>query len=356
MFVDLHRLCIRSDSSLRQAIVSMDANECGIVLVVDEENRLLDAIRDADIRRVILAGIDLETPVGALRDWRKCSSDFLPLTAPFNSEAADLLSLMQERIVRQIPLLDNDQRVVGLVMQHDLLPGDGLPLRAVVMAGGYGHRLRPLTDQMPKVMLPIGDRPLLERILQQLRETGIREVNLAIHYKAEMISQYFGDGSKFGIVIRYVKEEEPLGTAGALSLLDAADEPLLVINGDILTRIDFRAMLDFHREHKAEMTVAVREHQVSVPYGVVDTDGVRITGIVEKPVFRHFINAGIYLLSPAACRLVPRRQRFDMTDLICRLVGEGRQVVSFPIREYWLDIGGVETYQKALDDLAKTAL
>jgi NDP-sugar pyrophosphorylase family protein len=222
----------------------------------------------------------------------------------------------------------------------------------MVMAGGYGTRLRPLTDETPKPMLPIGSRPLLELIVSQLRDAGIRKVNLATHYKSEVITEHFKDGSDFGVDIRYVKEDQPLGTAGALSLLEDSDEPLLVVNGDILTRVDFRAMLNFHREHNADLTVAVRQYEFRVPYGVIEADGVWIKGISEKPVVRQFINAGIYLLSPSVRAVIPNGQHFDIPDLVHRLIEEGRPVVCFPVREYWLDIGKADQYDQAKSDVA----
>jgi NDP-sugar pyrophosphorylase family protein len=240
--------------------------------------------------------------------------------------------------------------VVDVALLNDLVKEEELPLRAVVMAGGYGTRLRPITEELPKPMLPIGDRPLLELTLQQLRDAGIKRVNLATHYKRDIIANHFGDGHNFGVKIRYVEEDQPLGTAGALGLIETSEDPLLVINGDVVTRVDFHAMLDFHRHHRADMTVAVRQHEVQLPHGVVETDGLAITGISEKPILRHFMNAGIYLLNPEMCRFVPSGRRYDMTDLISRLIAEGCRVVSFPIREYWLDIGQVEDYQKALRD------
>ena len=352
MITDLSMLCVRPDSSIREAITCIDRNKCGIALVVDESHRLLDTISDGDVRRAMLAGVNVDAPVSSLQSRRAKSPYTAPVTAPVGTEPAALLRLMQERVLRQIPLLDRAQRVVGLVTLRDLLPSKDLPLQAVVMVGGYGSRLRPLTEDLPKAMLPIGDRPLLERILNQLSEVGIRQVNLTTHYKPEVIARYFGDGSKFGLTLRYVKEDQPLGTAGALSLLEASDQPVLVMNGDIVTQIDIHAMLDFHQEHRADMTVAVSPYKVRIPYGVVETDGVTIHGLTEKPVFTHFINAGIYLLSPKTCGFVPRGQAFDMTHLISRLLAERCQVVSFPIREYWLDIGEADNYQKALQDVA----
>src|SRR6185436_7083304 len=170
--------------------------------------------------------------------------------------------------------------------------------RALVMAGGFGNRLWPLTEEVPKPMLPVGDKPLLEWIVEQLKHAGIRQVNVATHYKGDVIAEHFKNGEAFGVDIRYVKEDQPLGTAGALSLLEVVDEPLLLMNGDILTRVDFRALLHFHREHKADLTMCVRQYEFNIPYGVIETDGVNVKGISEKPLVRQFVNAGIYLLNP----------------------------------------------------------
>ncbi len=350
MTSDLSALCIRPDNTLREAIACIDRNKQGIVLVVDEERRLLDTITDGDIRRAALVGMNLDLPVHQLQSRRANSPYPAPVTASVGTPSAELLRLMQELQLRQMPLLDENQRVIGLVTLRELLPNDALPLQAVIMAGGFGSRMRPLTDTIPKAMLPIGEKPLLELVLQQLKEAGIREVNVATHYKEELIRQHFGTGDDFGVDIRYVNEDQPLGTAGALSLLAPSDKPLLVINGDILTHVDFHAMLHFHQEHKADMTVAVRQQEIQVPYGVVETDGVVITGVEEKPLVRHFINAGIYLLNPDLCGFIPQGQLYNMTDLIHRLLAEGRRLVSFPIREYWLDIGHMENYQKAIAD------
>jgi len=348
----LKGLLVEPTSSVRDAIARIDQNAKGIVLVVDRRRRLLGTVTDGDIRRAMLAGFNLTDPVQALREQKTIVPNPEPVTARAGTEPAALLRLMQERQVRQIPLLDGERRVVGVVTIEELLPEQSPPLRAVVMAGGYGKRLRPLTNDLPKALLPMGERPLLELILHQLRQAGIRQISLTTCYKAELIVQHFGDGKEFGVEIRYINEEEPLGTAGALSLLEASDQPVLVINGDILTRVNFLSMWNFHREHGADMTVAVREQEFSVPYGVVEGNGVTVTGISEKPMVKHFINAGIYLLEAPMCRLIPRGRRYDMTDLITRLISDGRRVVSFPIREYWLDIGHAENYQKALDDLA----
>lgn len=352
MIDDLSSLCVSGDSSIRQAIACIDQNTAKIALVVDDENRLLNTITDGDVRRAVLAGTELDAHVMLLQDRKVTSGHHKQaVTAPVGCETGVLLQLMREHDVRQVPLVDEEQRVVGLVMFRELISSDKLPMQAVVMAGGSGTRLRPLTDRLPKPMVPVGGRPMLERIIDQLREAGISKVVVTTHYKGELISQHFGDGHEFGVQISYVNENQPMGTAGGLSQLELSDEPLLVINGDILTRVDFRAMLDFHSEYQAEMSVAVRQHDLQVPYGVVETDGARIVKILEKPTVRHFINAGIYLLNPAVSQLIPNEDSYDMPDLINRLITDGRRVISFPVREYWLDVGQHDDYRQAEADL-----
>ncbi|HBB97303.1 MAG TPA: alcohol dehydrogenase [Blastocatellia bacterium] len=345
-------LFIRSSDSLLAAGACIDRNARGIALVVDDQQHLLGTITDGDLRRAILAKKSVDTPVKDLLATKAVSPYPKPVTALTGTGRDELLHLMHERVVRQVPLLDDEGRVVDVVTLDDLLPAGNLRLEAVIMAGGLGTRLRPLTDDVPKPMLPIGDRPLLEIIVAGLRAAGIRTVNVATHYKGEQIAEHLKDGQHLGVNIRYVQEDQPLGTAGALSLLEESEEPLLVINGDILTRVDFKAMLDFHNECDADLTVAVRQYEFRVPYGVIETDGVAVTGVSEKPVVRQFINAGIYLLNPQIRNVIPNGKHYDIPDLIQQLLKEGRSVVCFPIREYWLDIGESEQYDRANADMA----
>jgi len=347
MPVDLSVLCVYPADSIRQAAAGIDRGSRGIALVIDDNRHLLGTITDGDIRRAMLAGQSLDAPIRDLLALKTKP----PVTAPVDAKRSWLLQQMSIHSIRQIPLLDKNGCVVDLATLDDLLPDDTLPLQAVIMAGGFGTRLRPLTDDLPKPMLPVGDRPLMERIIEQFRRAGIRRVNVTTHYQPEKIKDYFGDGQAFGVDISYVAEDRPLGTAGALGLMEASGEPLLVVNGDILTRVDFRAMLDFHREHKADLTVAVRPYDVQVPYGVMDCDGAFVQQVREKPQLTFMINAGIYLLEPSVRQYIPSGERFDMTDLIMRLINEQRPVVSFPIREYWLDIGKHDDYAQAQQDV-----
>ena len=223
-------------------------------------------------------------------------------------------------------------------------------MKTIILAGGLGTRLAEYTETIPKPMVPIGGRPILEWVVDQLKAANVRDVVITTHFRPEKISEHFGNGEGFGIGISYANETEPRGTAGGLRLMDRPQHPILVINGDILTDLNFRDMINFHVEHDAEMSVAVRKYQTRVDYGVVETDGIKITGLAEKPTLDFFISAGIYVLEPSCFDHLPASGRFDMTDLIGNLIESNRNVISFPIREYWLDIGQRADYDKAVQD------
>jgi dTDP-glucose pyrophosphorylase len=354
MAADLKNLFVVPTICIREAMSQMGISRIGLVLVVDDQRRLLGTVTDGDVRRAILDNVGLGDAVEVLLARKSQSNLAKPVTAPANSSRDAQLAMFQQLPISHLPLVDKDQRVVDLVTIRDFVPDDTIPPQAVIMAGGMGTRLRPLTDELPKPMLPVGDRPLLELIIDQLKQAGISRVNLTTHYKKEAIIEHFGDGDDFGVDIRYVEEDQPLGTAGALSLLSGpVDEPLLVINGDILTRVDFRAMHKFHQDHEADMTIAVRQYEIQIPYGVIENEGANVTGITEKPQVYHLINAGIYLLEPTVIQFIPKEQPYDMPELITRLIAEGRRVVSFPIPEFWLDIGQFADYQAAQVEAGK---
>ena len=347
---DLEQILLQPEATIQEAWTAIGKGAVGIALLVNDDRRLIGTITDGDIRRAILDRADLDAPATTLVRYHP-GARWEPAVAPMGTERDELLRLMQAKSIRHIPLLDEEGRVVDLALLSELIDQPLPPPSAVVMAGGYGTRLQPLTGDVPKPMLLVGGRPLMERIIEQLWAVGIRHVSVTTHYKPEIIAEHFGDGCRFGVQINYVNEEQPLGTAGALGLMESPEEPLLVINGDILTQLSFQAMFDFHREHRADMTVAVRKYEFQVPYGVVETEGVEISSLVEKPSLGFFVNAGIYLLEPIVYRYIPNGRRFDMTDLIECLLADGRRVVSFPIREYWIDIGQHGDYEQAQDDL-----
>jgi len=351
MTANISQFFVDPESSIREVMTRIDRNAKGIALVVDKQQRLLGTITDGDLRRALLQSENMDRPVSHLLTKKNDSRYRSAVTAPNGKDHASLLALMQQQVVRQLPLVDERDRVVDLVTLDELMPERVLPLEAVIMAGGEGKRLGPLTKELPKPMLPIDGRPVMEFIIGQLREAGIRKVSVTTHYKPEKIMEHFGDGRVFGIDLEYVTEAHPLGTAGALGLMEKPKEPVLVINGDVLTRLDFRAMLSFHQEHKADLTVAVRKYDVDVPYGIVETNGTSIQNLVEKPLLTFFVNAGIYLLGPSVYDLIPQTGRCDMTDLIRLLIQKGRAVAPFPVLEYWLDIGQTEDYKQAQEDM-----
>ncbi|MDP2599159.1 MAG: nucleotidyltransferase family protein, partial [Deltaproteobacteria bacterium] len=278
------------------------------------------------------------------------------LTAPIGLNRQIYLDLLKERLLSHIPITNNEGQIVGLVTSDEFIVDSVLDLHAVVMAGGLGTRLMPLTEHTPKPMLRVGEKPLLEIIVDQLRQAGIQKVNVTTHHHSEKIKEHFGNGYNFGVDISYVSEERPLGTAGALSLLEQSGQTMLIINGDILTDVDFRAMHNFHKEHDADLTVAVRSYEMEVPYGVIESNGVVVREVREKPRISWMVNAGIYLLEPHVQRLVPTGQSFNMTDLIQQLLEENLNVISFPIHEYWLDIGAHAEYKKAQEEFQKRKL
>ncbi len=350
---EMKDLTLTPDASIREVMASIDNNSKGIALIIDDEECLIGTVTDGDIRRAMLMGKDLDATVLDLLVLKTGSLYPKPITASERDTPDELLRLMREHCIRQIPILTERKQVAGLATLDDLLPEYDIPMQAVIMAGGYGKRLRPLTEELPKPMLPVGDRPLMERTIERLREAGIKKVQVSTHYLKDKITDHFGDGEAFGVELNYVTEDQPLGTAGALGLMEQPDEPILVLNGDVFTQVDFRAMLDFHLQHHADMTIAVRQHEINVPYGVVETDGVYVTGIVEKPTVQNFINAGMYLLNPDVHNYIPRSERYDMPELIMRLIEEQKTVICFPVREYWKDIGELKDYKQAVNDLGE---
>lgn len=345
------RILIRTDATLRDALAAIEGGAAGIALVVDQNNRLLGTVTDGDVRRALLRDVPLNGNVQELLVRPEGSPYAQPVIARMETPDDELLALMHIKAVQQIPLVDPERRVVGLATLSELTRRRDLGIPAVVMAGGFGARLRPLTEHTPKPLLLIGDKPILERLVEGLCTHGIRDIWMAIHYRAEQIQAYFGDGSRWNARIRYIHEKEPLGTAGALSLLPQRFEtPFLLMNGDLVTRLNYRSLYRFHQDIGADMTICVKEHEVHVPYGVIEMENGFVRNLSEKPMNRFLINAGIYILDPHLLRYVPSR-RFNMTELVQQLATEGKRVASFPIQEYWLDIGHLPNYEQAQEDI-----
>jgi dTDP-glucose pyrophosphorylase len=335
------QVLVAADTSIREAVEILDASSMQIVLVVDGEGRLLGTVTDGDIRRGILKGVSLDEPAERIMNPE-------PTVAGVDEGRDGILAVMHRKKLHHVPLVDGQGRVVGLETIDELIEADARENWVVLMAGGLGSRLRPLTDDCPKPMLKVGNKPLLETILENFIEYGFRRFYLSVNYMADTVKSYFGDGSRWGVDIRYLQEDQKLGTAGALSLLpEKPAQPLLVMNGDVLTKVNFGHLLGFHTSHRASATMCVREYDFQVPYGVVRIDGHRITSIDEKPVQRFFVNAGIYVLEPEALDTIPADTYFDMPTLFEKLMERKKETVVFPIREYWLDIGHLADYDRA---------
>lgn len=332
--------------SVRDAIQVIDATGLQIAMVVDGDGRLLGTVTDGDIRRAILRGVSLDEPVAHVMNEN-------PTTAREHDERETLLALMRRRRLHQVPLLDTSWRVVGLELLDDLIGASKERRNSVVlMAGGIGSRLRPLTDDCPKPLIRLGSKPILETILDTLVDNGFRRFFISVNYMADMIVDHFGDGGRWGVQIDYLRENQRLGTAGALSLLpERPDQPVLVMNGDLLTQLNFAHLLDFHADQGAAATMCVREYEMQVPYGVIETRSHQIVDIHEKPTQRYLVNAGIYVLQPETLEHIPAGQFFDMTDLFKTLLQQGMETAVFPIREYWRDIGEINELKKAGDYL-----
>ena len=344
---DWENTIISPDSPILEAIRIIDAGAMQISLVVDAEQRIVGVVTDGDIRRAILKGISLDQPVHLIMNKKFTS---LPLGTP----QAEILNLMKRNDLRQIPIVNNYGQVVDLKILVDLIQPVPKDNWVVLMAGGRGTRLRPLTDYCPKPLLNIKNKPILEIILENLKEYCLHNIFMAVNYKSEMIEANFGNGRRWGVSINYLREESQLGTAGALGLLPGRPKlPLIVMNGDLLTKINFQHLLDFHQAHKAHASMCVQEYNFQVPYGVVTIDQHRLKSIDEKPMQRFFVSAGIYVLEPEVLELIPKNKYFDMTTLFELIIGKGYETVAFPIREYWMDIGQLENYQQANGDYKK---
>jgi dTDP-glucose pyrophosphorylase len=334
-------IVVSPDATILQTIEVIDKHSLQIALVADENYRLLGTVTDGDIRRGILKGIPLDQPVRMVMNQD-------PIVAGLTESLGEIRSRMIARRLRHIPVVDEQYRIADLYI-HDQFDVDQKKENWVVlMAGGLGTRLRPLTDHSPKPLLRVGNRPILETILLKFAEFNFNRFYLSVNYKSEQIKSYFQDGAKWGVNIQYLEESKRLGTAGALSLLPGIpDKPIIVMNGDLLTKINFEQLLEFHESNGLPATMCVREFQHQIPYGVVKTEEHRLVDIVEKPVHSYFVNAGIYVLSPEVLRLIPHDTYYDMTTLFETLIRKNMGAGIFPIREYWLDIGRMSDFEKA---------
>ena len=331
---------LTANATLQQAICSLNETSLQIVLVASSDGILFGTLTDGDIRRGLLRGLDLNSSIDQIVQRE-------PLVVPPELSRDTVLQLMQANKIHQLPIVDRSRRVVGLHLWSELMESGERPNLMVIMAGGQGTRLRPHTENCPKSMLPIGGKPMLAHIIERAKAEGFQRFVLAVHYLGHMIEEYFGDGSRWQVQITYLREESPLGTAGAISLLTPRpDAPFIVSNGDVMTDIRYGELLDFHYRHEAVATMAVRLHEWQHPFGVVQIKGVDIVGFEEKPISRSHINAGIYVLAPCALDAMEPGKPCDMPTLFTRLQERTARTIVYPTHEPWLDVG-------RFDDLAR---
>jgi len=344
---DYKKVLLPSNATIKEALTVINKGAMQIALIVDTKQKLLGTLTDGDIRRAILNDMDLDSNISSIINTN-------PTVCHIEDTKEKILEIAVLKKIYQIPIVDDDGRLVGIEEVDELLKTKTKPNKVVLMVGGLGTRLRPLTEHTPKPMLKVGNKPILETIIVNFKKYGFTNIILCVSYKSEIIEEYFKDGSEFGVSIEYIHENKRMGTAGALSLIKTSlDEPFFVMNGDLLTDINFENMMDYHLSNHSVATMGVREYDFQVPYGVVNVEGQNILNIEEKPVHKFFVSAGIYVLSSAILQYIPKNEFYDMPTLFEKVIEEKKKSISFLIHEYWLDIGRIEEFEKANSEFHK---
>lgn len=334
-------LLLEPSSTIKEALTIIDKGAMKLALVVDLNEKLIGTLSDGDIRRGLLNNLTLEDSIDSIIYKT-------PTVCHVNDPIDKIIKIAIAKKVYQVPIIDDNGCLVKIQDLGNMLSVAKRTNYVVLMAGGLGTRLQPLTNNIPKPLLKVGNQPILETIINNFAKYGFCNIIISVNYKSNMIIDYFGDGSKFGVNISYIHEKDRLGTAGALSLLkDKPSQSFFVMNGDILTNINFEHLLDYHIVESSDATMCVREYDFKVPYGVIEVENQSIKSIEEKPSYKFFVNAGIYVLSPKILDEIPHNQYFDMPTLFDNLIKQQQKVLSFPIHEYWLDIGRIDEYEKA---------
>ena len=339
--INISKISLHDNVTIMNSLDVISSGAVKIALVIDADNKLLGTLCDGDIRRGLSRNKTLNDTIEDIYFKN-------PVTAKRGTLREDLLRLCLINKISHVPIIDDDQKVIDLFLLDGELSKKQYANNVVLMVGGLGSRLRPLTKHMPKPMLNVGDKPILETIIKGFVDCGFTNITMCLGYKSNVIQDYFQDGSAFGASIDYIVEEKRMGTAGALSLLKKkSNKPFFVMNGDLLTNVNFENMLDFHELNNSKATMCVREYDIQVPYGVVNLNEEKIVSIEEKPIHSFFVNAGIYLLEPECIDLIPSNEFYDMPSLFEELILNNKKTVSFPLKEYWFDVGRIDDYEKA---------
>ena len=346
MILNFKNTILPSDSSITDAIKSLNKSGLNIILVLDKNKKYIGTITDGDIRRGFLKGLNLNSSIKSIF-FKK------PLTVKKNVNRKKILEISLLKKIFQIPVIDNNNKVIGIYVLDELIKSKNKSNLVIIMAGGRGVRLRPLTKNTPKPMLKVGNKPILQNILEKFRDNDYKSFIISVNYKSKIIKDYFGDGAKFGVNIQYIEEKVRLGTAGALSLIKKKiSEPFFVINGDLMISLDFEKMMSFHYEHNSMATMCIKEYNFNSSYGEVKLKNENIISIDEKPKHKYYINGGIYILDPKCLSFVPKKF-YDMPSLFKKIISKKYKTISFPLKENWLDIGKIEDYKLALTQFKK---
>ena len=341
---NIEKIKLTVNSTIKEALQIIDLGAVKFAIVVDKDDKLIGTLTDGDIRRAILDGKALDTTIKTVYFKE-------PTVVNVNNTKEEIINLCTSKKIYQIPVVDNVGRVVSINLLDELLKPEVHDNKVILMVGGLGTRLRPLTENTPKPMLHVGGKPILQTIVEKFVSYGFVNIVMCVGYKSNIIQDFFEDGSKFGANIEYILEDKRMGTAGALSLLNSKpNEPFFVMNGDLLTNVNFEHLLDFHLVNNSMATMCVREYDFQVPYGVVNVENGKILSIEEKPVQKFFVSAGIYMLDSQCIENIPKNEFYDMPTLFEKLITMNENTISFPLREYWLDIGRLEEYKKANDE------
>lgn len=331
---------VRTNTSVKECMAVIGEGRIRMAVVVDESNALLGVVTDGDIRRGLLEGLSLDEDVSKVMNAK-------PVTIQGDESKAAITKIFKTKKILALPVVSQEGVVKKIITLEDILGEAERDNPVFILAGGSGKRLKPLTDDCPKPMLKVGPKPILENIIESFAEEGFHNFYISLCYKPELITKYFGDGSKWGVNIAYIYEDEPLGTAGSLSLLpDIHPNPVIVVNGDILTKLNVSHLLDFHHQHGSMITSCVRDYTVQIPYGMVNVEQDIISSIEEKPQYNFFVNAGIYVIEKQVIKSIPKDTRIDMPDIIEQYIDK-KEVAAFPVYEYWTDIGQIHDLEKA---------
>ena len=342
-----HKIILSPSDSISEAIENINNNSYGIVLVTNKQNKLIGTITDGDIRRGLINHVSIDAPIKNIM----CKN---PRTALYNSSNKDILNLFSKYGIMHIPLIDENNQIKDIKTLKNLFLKNEHDNPVFIMAGGFGKRLQPLTNSTPKPMLNINGKPILEIILSQFIDYNFNNFYISTYYKSEKIKSYFKNGEMLNVSIKYIDEDKPLGTAGALRLLpfQSFSSPIVMMNGDLITKVNIETFLKYHNENQNEITIGATKYEFEVPYGVIDTHDNNFKSIIEKPKRNFFINAGIYIIEPEIVETIQKGKSIDMPTWINKMYGDNKKISIFPIFEYWVDIGNKSELDKVKQDIS----